>query len=101
MDRNTSAGECKKFKKLNLKLKLIICVLLLLGIPDVVSKNIKDSKRFVLILSKNVTTDPTCIYACAVAIEEAISGQHNLKQLISIYPWDKKKVCSSLSHQIN
>jgi hypothetical protein len=54
---------------------------------------IKESKRFLLIMSKNVTTDPTCIWACEVAVEEAIGGQ-NLKQLISIYPRDKKQVCA-------
>ena len=74
--------------------KIKVSMLLLLGIPDVVSKNIMDSKRFVLIMSKNVTTDPICIWATEIAIEQAISGQHKLKQLISIYPRDKTKVCT-------
>jgi hypothetical protein len=61
------------------------------GIPEVISSKIKESKRFMLIMSKNVATDPACIWSCAVAVEEAIRGQ-NLKQLISIYPRDRKKV---------
>jgi hypothetical protein len=70
----------------------------LLGIPDVVSTKIrKECKRFVLIMSKNVATDPTCIWACEVAVEKAISGRTH-KQLISIYPADKKKVFSHIYH---
>jgi hypothetical protein len=68
---------------------------LLTGIPEIISSKIKESKRFLLIMSESVSTDPLCIYACEVAIEQAIRGQ-TLKQLISIYPRDKKKVCSHL-----
>jgi hypothetical protein len=71
----------------------IILSVFFTGIPEIIVSKIEESKRFVLVMSKNVTTDPMCIWACEVAVEQAISGQ-NLKQLISIYPADKKRVCS-------
>jgi len=96
MERNASGGECKKNIQKVVWQKMHVIFLLLLGIPDVVSTKIrKECKRFVLIMSKNVATDPTCIWACEVAVEKAISGRTH-KQLISIYPPDKKKVCSHI-----
>ena len=91
-----AVGNVRKIYKKSCDKKCMSFFLLLLGIPEVVSTKIrKECKRFVLIMSKNVATDPTCIWACEVAVEKAISGRTH-KQLISIYPPDKKKVCSHI-----
>jgi hypothetical protein len=60
--------------------------------PDVFAARIRESRRFLLVLSRGVLRDGLCRLACQLAIQEALNPKRSFRIVCAIPPKAVTKV---------